>query len=149
MGLVTRLSGRIGGAAGSITVGKAMSFEEKCVGHSWGANRFPFGDQEYVGDDAERRVMRKAAPTWPLGVAKSEFLLAVLVIPLDSPTQLGGVDQGAAVDGRGQCGEEVLRRLGFTLWPFGSRKRPRWWQKSPARCVGVGRRVQPRPVQWI
>ena len=63
----------------------------------------------------------KAAPTSPLIMAKPEFLLEVRVIPLDPPTQLGGVGQGAAADVRGQRGEEVLRRLGFTLGPFGSR----------------------------
>jgi len=66
-------------------------------------------------------VALKAAPTSPLIMAKPEFLLEVLVIPLDPPTQLGGVGQGTAADGHGQRGEEVLRRLGFTRWPFGSR----------------------------
>src|SRR3954466_5992729 len=60
----------------------------------------------------------KAAPAAPLIVTKPEFLLEVLVVPLDPPAQLGGVDQGAATDGGGQRRQPVLRRFGFIRGPF-------------------------------
>src|SRR3954466_8531350 len=49
-------SGRIGGASGSITWGKANRRELRC-GPSRGGNPHPFGDQEAIGCDAKRGVM--------------------------------------------------------------------------------------------
>ncbi len=67
-------------------------------------DRFPFGDQEAAGGDAQRGVMMKATPTWALVVPEAKLLLDVLAIALDPPAQLGGVEQGAASNVRGQCG---------------------------------------------
>ena len=62
--------------------------------------------------------MMKATPTSPFVVAKPEFLLEVLMVPLDPPTQLGGGHQGTAADGRGKRGEKVLGWFGFVGGPF-------------------------------
>ena len=51
-------------------------------------------------------------------MTKPEFLLEVLVVPLDPPAQLCGVHQGTAADGRGQRGQPVFRRFGFVRGPF-------------------------------
>jgi len=53
----------------------------------------------------------EAAPSAALVVAKTEFLLEVLIIALDAPAQLGEADQGAQPGGLGQCGEPVPGRL--------------------------------------
>ena len=60
----------------------------------------------------------KATPTSALVVPEAKLLLEVLVIALDPPAQLGGVDQGAASDVRGQCGQKILCRLEFARRPF-------------------------------
>ena len=62
--------------------------------------------------------MMKAAPASPLVMTKPEFLLEILIVPLDPPPQLGGVDQGTATDVLGQRGQKVFRRLGFAGGPF-------------------------------
>src|SRR4051794_29500840 len=62
--------------------------------------------------------MMKAAPASSLVVAKSKFLLEVLVVPLDPPTQLDGRHQRTAADRRGQRGEKILGRFGFVGGPF-------------------------------
>src|SRR5260370_36754152 len=62
--------------------------------------------------------MMQATPPSPLIVTKPEFLLEILIVPLDPPAQLGGVYQGTAADVRGQRGQKVFRRLGFGRGPF-------------------------------
>src|SRR5260370_28402659 len=62
--------------------------------------------------------MMKATPPSPLIVTKHEFLLEILIVPLDPPAQLGGIYQGTAADVRGQRGQKVFRRLGFVRGPF-------------------------------
>src|SRR5260370_32896325 len=62
--------------------------------------------------------MMKATPPSPLIVTKPEFLLEILIVPLDRPAQLGGIYQGTAADVRGQRGQKVFRRLGFVRGPF-------------------------------
>src|SRR5260370_35033018 len=62
--------------------------------------------------------MMQATPPSPLIVTKPEFLLEILIVPLDPPAQLGGVYQGTAADVRGQRGQKVFRRLGFVRGPF-------------------------------
>jgi hypothetical protein len=85
---------------GSATCGKARPFDAEGIARSWG-DRFLFGDRESVSGDAQRGVMVKTAAPSPLVVAKSEFLLEMLIIALDAPAQLDGVHQDgtAAVGG--------------------------------------------------
>lgn len=94
MELVTWRSGRIGGAAGSITVGNGRFSAEYGSALSSGENRLPFGDEEPRGGNAQRGVVMKAAPASSLVVTK----------PVDPPAQLGGVDPGTAADGGWQRG---------------------------------------------
>ena len=60
----------------------------------------------------------KATPPSPFIVIKPEFLLEVLIVPLNPPAQLGGVHQGTLADIGGQRGQEVFCRLGFVGGPF-------------------------------
>ena len=83
-----------------------------------GGNRRPFGDQEAVGGDAKRGVVMEASPAATLIVAEAEFLLEVLVVALDTPAQLGQMDQVAQPGGLGQGGEPVFGRLGLARRPF-------------------------------
>jgi hypothetical protein len=62
--------------------------------------------------------MMKATPPSPLVVTKPEFLLEILIIPLDPPAQVGVVYQGTAADVLGQRGQKVFRRLRFVRGPF-------------------------------
>src|SRR5487761_2577463 len=62
--------------------------------------------------------MVKATPASSLVMAKPKFLLEVLVVPLDPPTQLGGVHQCAPADVFWEGGQKVFRRLGFVRGPF-------------------------------
>src|SRR6202789_2804506 len=111
-------SGRIGGSAGSITVGKARRLAARGLSWSRGGNRLPEGDEESVGGDAETGVVVEASPTSAFIVAQSQLLLEFLIIPLNPPAQLGGVDQfGDRRVGR-QGGEPILARLGLALRPL-------------------------------
>src|SRR3954466_5009995 len=86
-------SGRIGGASGSITSGKANRRELRC-GPSRGGNPHPLGDQEAIGGDAKRGVMVEAAPAAALEVPKPQFLLELLlIVAFDAPPELGKFDQ--------------------------------------------------------
>src|SRR3954471_22301244 len=87
----TCCSGRIGGASGSITWGKANRRELRC-GPSRGGNSHPFGNQEAIGCDAKRGVMVEATPAAALEVPEPKFLLEVLVVALDAPPELGEFD---------------------------------------------------------
>ena len=46
-------------------------------------------EQEAVGRDAESRVMMKAAPTTPLIIRESEFLLEFRMVAFDPPARHG------------------------------------------------------------
>jgi hypothetical protein len=83
-----------------------------------GGNRAPLGDQKAVGSNAERGVMMKAAPAAAFVVTKAEFLLQLLVIAFDPPTQLGLPDEIAQTDVSGQGGEPVFHWLFFVSGPF-------------------------------
>lgn len=46
-----------------------------------------------MGGDTEAGVVLEAPPPSVFVVAQSQFLLEFLIVSLDPPTQLGGVDQ--------------------------------------------------------
>src|SRR5512147_2970005 len=98
-------SGRIGGASGSVIVGKGRFFALRGRTGSGGGNRSPFGDQEAVGGDAECGVVVEAAPAAAFIMAEPELLLELLVIPLDPPAQFGDVDQTVEGASFGQGGK--------------------------------------------
>src|SRR3954469_24944875 len=110
-------SGRIGGAAGSITGGKVKCFELR-GGRYAGGNRPPFLNQEAVGCDAKRSVVMETAPAVPLIVPQSEFLLKLLVVALDAPPELGEFDQALEADVLRQRREPVLGGLLLSFRPL-------------------------------
>ncbi len=113
-----------------------------------GGNRFPLGEQESVGGDAQCGVMVEATPSSPLVVTKPEFLLEVPIVALDPPTQLGGLHQRAATDGGGQRGQKVLGRLLLVGRPFD--QAPLLW--SPASGSPTSPRTEvatPRSSQCL
>src|SRR5580692_11133495 len=62
--------------------------------------------------------MMKAAPPAPFIITEAEFLLELLIIALDPPSQLCQVDQAIEGDVLGQGGKPILGRLGFVLRPL-------------------------------
>src|SRR5580704_2793216 len=78
----------------------------------------PFGDQEAVGGDAECGVMVEAAPPAPFIIPKAEFLLELLIIALDPPSQLSQINQAVERDILGQGRKPIFGRLGFAFWPL-------------------------------
>src|SRR3954454_23397812 len=110
-------SGRIGGAAGSITCGKAKRRELR-GGPSRGGNSHPFGDQEAIGCDAKRGVMVEAAPAAALEVPEPQFLLEFLVVAFDAPPELGKFDQALEADVLRQRREPVFGRLLLSFRPL-------------------------------
>ena len=70
----------------------------------------------------------ETAPPAPFIIAEAEFLLQLLVVALDPPSQLGEINQTLEGDMLGQCGQPILGRLGFSFWPldqqplFGARR---------------------------
>ena len=62
--------------------------------------------------------MVEAAPAAALVVPEPDFLLEILVIPLDAPAQLSQVDQIGEAGLLGQGRQPVLRRLRLALGPL-------------------------------
>src|ERR1019366_5450099 len=111
-------SGRSGGSSGSVTVGYGKFREQRGGTRSTGGNRLPLGDQESVGCDEQRGVMMEAAPPTPFKMSEPELLLELLIVPFDTPAQLGGVDQPAEGDLFRKGREPVFGRLILALGPL-------------------------------
>src|SRR5260370_29610080 len=62
--------------------------------------------------------MVEAAPSAPFIVSKPDLLLELLIVPLDTPAQLGKVNELAEADIRRQRREPIFGRLGFALGPL-------------------------------
>src|SRR5206468_1347598 len=75
-------------------------------------------DQESVGRDAQRGVMMEAAPPAPFIVPKPDLLLEFLIVPLDTPAQLGKIDEPTEADVRRQRREPVFGWRGAALGPL-------------------------------
>src|SRR5712671_5746515 len=86
-------SGRIGGASGSVTVGNGRSRERRGEMWSRGGDGASFGDQKAVGGNTEGGMVVEAAPPAPFIITKPEFLLQLLIIALDPPSQLCDINQ--------------------------------------------------------
>src|ERR1700694_5631647 len=128
-------SGRNGGSSGSVTVGYGRVGGKSGGKISRGGNRLLFGDQESVRRDAHRGMMVEATPPASFVVPEPDLLLELLIIALDAPPQLGGVDQIAegVVSRRGR--EPILVRLFLALGPL--HQQPLFdWFPGPlvARC---------------
>src|ERR1700758_1405467 len=111
-------SGRIGGASGSVTIGNGRSREWRGETWSRGGDGASFGDQEAIGGDAQCGVMVEAAPPAPFIIAEAEFLLELLIIALDPPSQLCQIAQTIEGGLFGQGGKPILGRLGFVFRPL-------------------------------
>src|SRR6478672_10488403 len=62
--------------------------------------------------------MMKAAPAASFVVVEPQFMLEILIIPLNSPAQFGPVNQIDQGGRRRQGREPVLARLLVALWPL-------------------------------
>src|SRR5271165_5038199 len=62
--------------------------------------------------------MVEATPSPPFKMSEPDLLLELLIIALDAPAQLGGVDQIAECDAARQGREPVLGRLLLALGPL-------------------------------
>src|SRR3954464_13999371 len=110
-------SGRIGGASGSITSGKANRRELRC-GPSRGGNPHPFGDQEAIGGDAQTGMVVEPAPAAALVVPEPQFLLELLVVALDAPPELGKFNQARETNVLRQGREPVFGGLLLAFRPL-------------------------------
>src|SRR5262245_5187263 len=63
-------------------------------------------------------MMMEAAPAPPLEMIQAEFVLELLVVPLDPPAELGQPHELGERDRRRQGREPILRGLGFARRPL-------------------------------
>src|SRR4029077_19481121 len=73
---------------------------------------------ESVGRDAQRGVMVEATPSAAFKMPEPDLLLEFLIITLNAPTQLGGVNQIAQRNVSRQGRERVLGRFLLALGPL-------------------------------
>src|SRR6202045_5035757 len=111
-------SGRIGGASGSVTVGNGRSRERRGEMWSRGGDGASFGDQKAVGGNTESGMVVEAAPPAPFIITKPEFLLQLLIIALDPPSQLCEINQTFEGDILWQSGKPILGRLRLSFRPI-------------------------------
>ena len=78
---------RSGRSSGSVTGGNGRLRASPGAGRSSRGNKLLFGDQEFVGCDAESCVMVKATPAATLTAAEADLLLEFEIITLNPPTQ--------------------------------------------------------------
>ncbi len=74
--------------------------------------------------------MMEATPPTSFIVSESDLLLELLIIALDAPAQLGGIDQIAECDAARQGREPILGRLLLALGPLDQ-------QPFFGRCAGL------------
>src|SRR6266478_4694534 len=77
-----------------------------------------FGDQKAVGGNTECGMVVEAAPPAPFIITEAEFLLQLLIIALDPPSQLCEINQTVERDILGQSGKPIFGRFGFLLRPL-------------------------------
>jgi hypothetical protein len=108
------------------TVGYDKLREQPGGARSRGGNRLPFGDQETVGGDAHDGVMVKASPSASFEMPEADLLLEFLIVALDAPAQLGGVDQIAKRNASLQGREPIFGGLFLALGPLNQQPLLRW-----------------------
>ena len=95
-------SGRTGSAPRLEALGKASGAEEgeRLRGEKGRA----LGREERIRRDAQGAVMMETTPAPSLEVIQAEFVLELLIIPLDPPAELGEADErrSAAARARGR-----------------------------------------------
>src|SRR5215469_13224137 len=95
-----------------------------------------FGDQEAIGGNTKRGMMMKAAPGTALEVVKPQFLLEFLEVALDSPAQLGGLDQLLKRRVRRKVGQPILGGFGAGFGPLD--EQPLLLRRTGTPIVAVG-----------
>ncbi len=60
----------------------------------------------------------ESTPTAPFEVSQAEFLLEILIVPLDTPAHLGDMNQTFERRVRGQSRKPILEWLRITFRPF-------------------------------
>jgi len=110
-------SGRIGGAAGSLTSGYSRKRASRCATISAEGKKSAFPDQKRVCRNRHRRVMMKASPTPHLVISQSDRF-EVFVISFDWPTTFGGVDQLSQRRLSAQRQKPIFGRIAFSKRPL-------------------------------
>src|SRR3984893_3575719 len=134
-------SGRIGGASGSVTFGNGRSRELRGEMWSRGGDGASFGDQKAVGGNTKGGMVVEAAPPAPFIIAKAQFLLALLIIALDPPSQLGQIDQTIEGGIFGQGRKPIFGRLGFVFRPLD--QKPLFSAHLAQQIIAMGRSHSP------
>src|SRR5258705_10885004 len=88
------------------------------MGWSFFLRREALSNEKAVRRYAQRRVVMETAPTASLEMPQAEFLLELLVVALDAPTQLGESHEFFDRRVSGQRTQEILAWLDFGLWPL-------------------------------
>src|ERR1700747_25638 len=101
-------SGRIGGASGSRTLGNDRSRQLRGETLCGGGKGASFGDQKTVCGNTEGSMVVETAPPAPFIIAEAEFLLQLLVVALDPPSQLGEIDQTSKLISSGSVASQYL-----------------------------------------
>jgi hypothetical protein len=60
----------------------------------------------------------ESTPATSFEVSQAEFLLEILIVPLDTPAHLGDVNQTFECRVRGQCRKPIFERLRITFGLF-------------------------------
>src|SRR5215211_6567776 len=87
--LGTCRSGRAGSSPRLEACGRRSCFDRPVDELLLRGETAALGNQKAVGCDAQAGMMMKTAPVAALVVAKAEFLLELLIVPLDPPARLG------------------------------------------------------------
>ena len=123
-------SGRIGGAAGSLTSGYSRNRASRCATISAEGKKPAFPDQKRVRRNRHRRVMMKASPAPHFVISQSDRL-EVFVISFNWPTRFGGVDQLSQRRLSAQRQKPVFGRISFSKRPFNQQPLFGAWSFSP------------------
>ena len=114
----TCLSLRIGGAAGSETVGKGRFLDPWFCAMSAGGKKKPLAHQKAVGRDTERGMVMEAAPAAALEMAEPDLLLQLPIVALDAPAQLDQLDHALQRHVLGQGRQPEVSRPRLVLGPL-------------------------------
>src|SRR5580692_5968031 len=106
-----------------------------------GGDGASFGDQKAVGGNTKGGMVVEAAPPAPFIISKAQFLLELLIIALDPPSQLGQkplfsahlaqqiIAMGRSHSPPGKARGEPIR---CSLAP--SNRLPRLWRQAEGEC---------------
>src|SRR3989304_879180 len=81
-------------------------------------------------------MMMESAPPAAFEVIQAELILEFLIIPLDSPAELGQADEGGDRHRLGQGRQPVLRGLGVPAGPLD--QEPLLWARGRPLLIAMG-----------